>query len=116
MDIAPAHPPCLEHDLVGKYGFIQVKFLPPNTTPLIQPMDQQIISNFKKLYTKALFQGCFEVTTNTVLTLKDYWKNHFNILHCWKLIDKAWGEVSFRTPAWKNLWQECVVVRDSWKF
>uniref|UniRef100_UPI00358F4F24 tigger transposable element-derived protein 1-like n=1 Tax=Myxine glutinosa TaxID=7769 RepID=UPI00358F4F24 len=60
MDNAPAHPPGLEEDLEEEYSFIKVKFLPPNTTPLIQPMDQQVISNFKKLYTKAMFQRCFE--------------------------------------------------------
>ncbi|XP_064121715.1 tigger transposable element-derived protein 1-like [Macrobrachium nipponense] len=55
MDNAPAHPPGLD-----EFKFITVKFLPPNTTPLIQPMDHQIILNFKKLYTKASFQTCFE--------------------------------------------------------
>ena len=35
MDNAPAHVSCLENAVVGKNSFIQVKFLPPNTTPLI---------------------------------------------------------------------------------
>jgi len=114
LDNAPAHPPGLEEDLTGEYSFIQVRFLPPNTTPLIQPMDQQVISNFKKLYTKALFQRCFEVTSDTELTLRDFWKNHFNILHCLRLIDKAWDEVSFRTlkSSWRNLWPDCVAMKD----
>ena len=85
--------------------FITVKFVPPNTTPLIQPMDQQVISNFKKLYTKALFQRCFEVTSDTELTLRDFWKHHFNILHCLTLIDEAWQQVTYRTmnSAWRKL-------------
>lgn len=29
---------------------VQIKFLPPNTTSLIQPMDQGIILTFKVLY------------------------------------------------------------------
>ena len=49
LDNAPAHPPGLENDLVGEYSFIKIKYLPPNTTPLIQPMDQQVISNFNIL-------------------------------------------------------------------
>lgn len=40
MDHAPAHPPEGEEDLVGKYSFIQVRFLLPKTTPLIQIMVQ----------------------------------------------------------------------------
>jgi hypothetical protein len=76
-------------------------------------MDQQVISNIKKLYTKALFQRCFEVTSDTELTLREFWKYHFTI-HCISLIDKAWQEVSYRTvnSAWRNLWPEAVTERD----
>jgi len=49
MDNAPAHPPSLADELMEELGFITVKLLPPNTTPLIQPMDQPVISNFEKL-------------------------------------------------------------------
>jgi len=72
MDNAPAHPPGLAEELMEESDFITVKFLSPNTTPLIQPMDQQVISNFKKLYTKTLFQRCFEITSDTELTLRDF--------------------------------------------
>ena len=112
MDNAPAHPPGLE-DLTEEFDFIKIKFLPANTTPLLQPMDQQVIANFKKLYTKFLFQRCFEVTSETQLTLRDFWKNHFNIYHSITLIDKAWNQVSYRTmnSAWRKLWPDCVIER-----
>ncbi|XP_067134160.1 tigger transposable element-derived protein 1-like isoform X1 [Centruroides vittatus] len=114
LDNAPAHPPGMETELLGDCDFIIMKFLPPNITSLIQPMNQQIISDFKKYYTKALFQRCFEVTSDTELTLRDFWKNHFNILLCLGLIDKAWQQVTCRTLnlAWKNLWPDCVTVSD----
>jgi len=96
MDNAPSHPQALGEDLSAEYGFFQVKFLPPNTTPLIRPTDQQVIANFKKLYTKALFQRWFEVTSEAELTLTDFWKDHFNIFHCLRIIDKAWSHVSHR--------------------
>lgn len=114
MDNAPAHPPNLEDDLLEDLEFIKVKFLPPNTTPLLQPMDQQVISNFKKLYTKALFQRCFEVTEGTNLTLREFWKNHFHIVDCLKIIDKAWDGVTKRTlnSAWRKLWSNCVLGHD----
>jgi len=110
LDNAPAHPPHLEENLDEEYNFIKIKFLPPNTTAILQPMDQCVISNFKKLYIKALFERCFEVITDTKLTLRDFWKNHFNILHCVRLINQAWGDVSVRTlqSAWKKVWPDCV--------
>ena len=69
MDNTPAHPPGFEDDLLEEFEFLKVKFLPPSTTPILQLMDQQVISNFERLYTKALFQQCFEVTEGTNLTL-----------------------------------------------
>ena len=92
LDNAPVHPPRLEDDLLERFQFIKVKFLPPKTTSLLQPMDQQVTANFKKLYTKALFQRYFEVTENTSLTLREFWKDHFNIINCLNLIDKPGKE------------------------
>ncbi|KAM4688985.1 tigger transposable element-derived protein 1-like [Discoglossus pictus] len=53
---------------------------------------------------------CFEVTSNTQVTLKQFWKNHFNILHCITLIDKAWSEVSHKSMncCWRKLWTDAV--------
>ena len=115
LDHAPAHPPGLEDDLLEfSWSFIAMKFLPPNTTPLLQPMGRQVISNFKKLNTKVLFQRCFEVTSDTQLTLRELWRDHFNILHCVTLLDGTWSEVSYKTmnSAWKKLWPEAVIPRD----
>ncbi|XP_067123812.1 tigger transposable element-derived protein 1-like [Centruroides vittatus] len=113
LDNAPAHPPNLEDDLLEEFKFIKVLYLPPNTTPILQPMDQQVISNFKKLYTKHIFRHCFEVTENTNLTLREFWKDHFDIVICLKIIDQAWLGVTTRTltSAWKKLWPEAVVER-----
>lgn len=110
MDNASAHSADLEDDLLEELNFIKIKFIPPNITPLIQPMDQQVISNFKKIYTKALFQRCFEVTEGTNLTLREFWKNHFNIVNCLKIIDKAWDGVTKGTlnSAWRKLWSDCI--------
>ena len=114
MDNAPAHPPGLEDNLTDEFDFIKIKFLPPNTTPLIQPMDQRVIANFKQLYTKFLFQRCFEVTNNTELTLRTFWKNHFKIYHCITIIDKAWDQVSYSTmnSTWRKLWPSCVTEHE----
>ena len=44
IDNATCHPP----DLNGILDYVEVRFLPPNTTALIQPMDQGVIHVFKK--------------------------------------------------------------------
>ncbi|XP_069944218.1 zinc finger protein 674-like [Cherax quadricarinatus] len=79
----------LEDQLSKEFSFVIVKFWPPNATPLIQPIDQQTIANYKKLYPKAMFQRCFDITSDSELTLREFWKNHFNIFHCIGLIDKV---------------------------
>jgi len=75
LDNAPGHPPGLEEDLEAEFNFIKIKFLPANTTSILQPMDQQVISNFKKLYVKHMFQRCFDATSFTSLTLREFWKD-----------------------------------------
>ncbi|XP_068216312.1 tigger transposable element-derived protein 1-like [Palaemon carinicauda] len=60
LDNAPAQPPGLEDDDIDQFKFIRVLYLPPNTTPILQPMDQQVLSNFKKFYMKDLFKQDFE--------------------------------------------------------
>jgi len=77
-------------------------------------MDQQFISNFKKLYTKALFQRSFEVNSDTELTHRDFWKHHFNIPHYLTFVDKAWQQVTYMTmnSTWRKWWPECVAGRD----
>ncbi|XP_066977870.1 tigger transposable element-derived protein 1-like [Macrobrachium rosenbergii] len=114
LDNAPAHPQDMEYELADEFSWLKIKFLPPRITSLIQPMDQQVISNFKKLYTKALFHRCFEVTSETSLTLATFWKEQFHILSCVRLIGKAWADVSKRTlrAAWRNLWPDGVPPRD----
>ena len=114
LDNAPGHPPSLADDLLDEFKFIKVVYLPANTTSILQPMDQQVISNFKKLFTKHLFKRCFEVTENTNLTLREFWKEHYNIVICLKLIDIAWQGVTKRTlnSAWRKLWPDVVLERD----
>ena len=70
-----AHPPNLMEELSDEFSFMKVHFLPPNMMPLLQPTDQQVIANFKKLYTKARFRKCFEATSSSDVTQKDFLKS-----------------------------------------
>ncbi|XP_054726261.1 tigger transposable element-derived protein 1-like [Anastrepha obliqua] len=75
LDNAPCHP-LLEHPNV------QFCYLPPNTTSLIQPLDQGIIATFKKYYIKRSFQYVVDkLDHNEDLTVIDMWKK-FSIMDC----------------------------------
>lgn len=52
LDNAPGY---LEVNLPDPHPHVKVIFLPPNTTSLIQPMDQRLIRTFKTLYTRGAF-------------------------------------------------------------
>ncbi|KFD50258.1 hypothetical protein M513_08886, partial [Trichuris suis] len=67
IDNAPAHPSAQYIDAVDE--FVTVKFLPPNVTPLIQPMDQGVIANFKRSYRKQLLRELLLSDDNTVETV-----------------------------------------------
>ncbi|XP_054746093.1 tigger transposable element-derived protein 1-like [Anastrepha obliqua] len=81
LDNAPCHP-LLEHPNV------QFCYLPPNTTSLIQPLDQGIIATFKKYYIKRSFQYVVDTLDhNEDLTVIDMWKK-FSIMDCINQVSK----------------------------
>ncbi|UYV77857.1 hypothetical protein LAZ67_15002600 [Cordylochernes scorpioides] len=59
LENAPAHPPNLEDDILEELKFIKVLYLPPNTTPILQPMDQQVTNseNMKSRFQQASQKG-----------------------------------------------------------
>ena len=79
MDSVTGHPEGLDDDLFDGSDFINLKFIPINPTPHIQPIDQQVISNLKKLNARILFQKCFEVTNDTPLRRREHWKDHITL-------------------------------------
>lgn len=73
LDNAPTYPPNLKEDILEELNFIQIQYL--------LPMDQQMISDFKKSYTKHLFHQCFRVTAITNLTLREFSRDRYNIVN-----------------------------------
>jgi hypothetical protein len=47
------HPSSLDY-----YANIQVMYLPPKTTSLLQPMDQRVIVTFKRYYLQSTWMDC----------------------------------------------------------
>ena len=108
VDNAPGHPVYID-DLSENVKFV---FLPPNTTSLIQPMDQDVIPNFKSYYLQRIFKLLLSETDVDVPekpTMQHFWKS-FNILKAIDIISESWEEVklSGMNGVWRKIWPECV--------
>lgn len=107
IDNAPGH-------TVVEHPNVQLCFLPPNTTSLIQPLDQGIIATFKTYYIKRSFQYVLDkLDQNEELTVIDVWKQ-FSIMDCVNHVGKALAELKPSTlnSCWKNIWPDCVKSKD----
>lgn len=101
-DNAPAHPV----NLTSECGRIKTQFLPPNSTALIQPQDQGIISALKRAYRKIFVSKCLQVgvvdeviSENALIAMKKY-----NIADCIFNIATAWNQLSKDTLS--NCWHK----------
>ncbi|XP_028658970.1 tigger transposable element-derived protein 1-like [Erpetoichthys calabaricus] len=78
------------------YSGVQIEFLPPNTTSLIQPMDQGVIRAFKTLYTRNalanLVSSVDAAQEDDDFNLKAYWRQ-YTIATCLQNIQKALQEM-----------------------
>lgn len=106
VDNAPGHPVYID----GISENVKFVFLPPNTTSLIQPMDQGVISNFKSYYLRRSFKMLLSETDGPDKpTMQQFWKS-FNILKAINIISESWEEVkpSCMNGVWRKIWPECV--------
>ncbi|GFX73545.1 tigger transposable element-derived protein 1 [Trichonephila clavipes] len=101
VDNAASHPQ-LEHPNV------QLVFLPPNTTSLIQPLDQGIFATFKKYYIKRTYKFILNKLENESVTVKDVWKQ-FSVFDCLINVASASAQIRPRTlnAYWKDLASMC---------
>lgn len=97
VDNAPSHPSIHSLESQG----ITVKFLPPNTTSVIQPMDQGIIVSFKRHYRKNLLQ---EILLNSD-------ENDVNLTNCLKKINMK-DVIFWAAEAWNAVTVSC--LRKAW--
>lgn len=98
LDNAPRHPPTALVDFDPR---VKVIFLLPNTTSLIQPMDQGVIKTFKAYYTRRSFAHLNEaMKLNSELSVRDAWIE-FNVLDAVRIIGDSWAEVSKKNNEWR---------------
>lgn len=99
VDNAPSHPSADEL----KSGDISVQFLPPNVTPLLQPMDQGVLESIKKVYRRQLLAQLLEAEgeDSVIQLLKT-----INIKKVIYMIASSWDNVtqSSLVKSWKKLW------------
>lgn len=102
MDNAPSHP---YEQLKSDDGKIKCFFLPANTTPLIQPMDQGIIENMKRRYRRSFIENL--LSSDDATTIKEFWKT-YNIKDAIFNVASAWADltVSNLKNGWNKLWPE----------
>lgn len=95
LDNAPSHPPANELIKKTDEGNIWVMFMPPNVTPLIQPMDQNAIRLVKLHYKNSLLTKI--VATGSLKQLDVYDEV--------SLIALAWQKISAETlkKCWRNI-------------
>lgn len=104
MDSAGGHPLGLSH------RGVKVEFLPPNTTSLIQPMDQGVIRAFKALYIRNVLQLMVQaMETDQDFSLKEYWRQ-YTIAACLVNVRKALKDMKKETvnACWGELWPDVV--------
>ena len=89
IDNAPSHKP---QDLSN----IKIKFLPPKTTSVLQPLDQGIIQAFKLLYRKRQYRHIMTELDRTTKTGVEIMA-HVNVLQAIIWAAEAWEEVDHGT-------------------
>ena len=99
LDNAPSHPE--EKELRSRDGLVCVLYLPPNCTPLLQPMDQHVIQAIKIHYRKQLLLDLIADDTEPAEALKC-----FNLKNAIFNLHTSWENVSAELikKSWKKLW------------
>lgn len=98
IDNAPTHPAA--ESLVK--GDITVKYLPPNVTSLIQPMDQGVLETIKRVYRRHMLGQIIEGDGQGVVDIL----KSFNVKTVLYMVSESWEQVGRSTliKSWKKLW------------
>ena len=110
MDNCSAHPG--EEELVSSDGKVMVKFLPPNVTSLIQPMDQGVLVSIKRRYRSKILQELV-LNDNSGVSIIDFLKK-IDILKVINIIAACWDEIQPITLrcSWRKIFPEVAIECD----
>lgn len=97
VDNAPTHPSELRN------GDIVVRFLPPNVTSLIQPMDQGILEAMKRHYRGHLLRSVLQECETSDASLTEALKG-FNMKHVLYWCAQSWDRIT--EASIKNSWNK----------
>ena len=97
LDNCRAHPPA--EKLRSADGRITVMYLPPNTTSIIQPLNQGVISSFKRHYRRELVKEIVLSELDVTPFLKQ-----FRLKEMFFVAGRAWETVTAKTI--ENCWME----------
>ena len=102
LDNAPAHPS--PEKLTSCDGKVTTMFLPPNTTSILQPLDQGLLEALKRRYKKCLLRHIVLENSASSLTVPDIVKG-LTIKDAVYWVSQAWEDVSPITvkKSWKKL-------------
>ncbi|KAI6651320.1 Tigger transposable element-derived protein 6-like [Oopsacas minuta] len=93
---------CTAHPALDKLKNIRLEFLPPNTTSVIQPMDQGIIKNIKGHYRKELVQMTITAIEDNLLSTSctaTEVSAKITVLDAIRVVAKSWRQVKTQTIA-----------------
>lgn len=110
LDNAPGHGP--NDVLASRDGNIKSMFLPPNCTPLLQPMDQNIIQMVKTQYKKKILLNAIGREHDISQALKE-----LNLKDVVFGVAEAWDSVPARAikSSWKKLWPSNFKTQEPWE-
>lgn len=96
----------------GLSAHVRVEFLPKNTSTLIQPMNQGVITAFKAQYLhRTLSQLAQETGGADRPSVWEFWRS-YTVMTAVDNIAEAWAELqpAAMNSAWRKLWPECVLA------
>lgn len=90
---------------------VKLVFLPPNTTSLIQPMDQGIIANFKKNYRSMILRHLVALIDGGIEGRAAELSRRVSLLEALHMLRQAWNKISSTTIS--NCYKRANFVKDS---